>query len=532
MLKALHLKSSLLEADVAVAFGPGLNVLTGETGAGKSLLLEGIAFALGLGGGRLSRGETTVTLTFEGRPKTIERRSRAGKSRILVDGAAAKTADLKAKAAGKILLQGQGAGRKLQDETAQRAILDQTLSAEESKVLDSVSTLFHEMKQKERALSEVEAALARAQKERDFLTYQAQELAALPSSEEAEQELKLSLDRLEHQEEITRSLQEAYRHLYEAEGAAVERADLATRLLGGIAPLSPDAAALAARLSSCREQMSDIARELRALAEEAPVDAAEAERMRETYFRWQELKRKYRKTLPELKAFREELAGKLRLVTEGDDAVATRKAELSSAQRAFAAAAAKLSHLRKKRARAFQTALQRELKDLSLEHALFRVEISPATPSETGTDTVRFLFCSDGKSKPQPLAKVASGGELSRLHLAVTLVLSRYRRPPTLILDEVETGVGGQAAVQMGKKLAELGRRTQVLLVTHQPAIAAFADRHFHVDRRYDEASQIRVELLDRRRRLQELARMLRGASKTKSAMELADELLSLAGSG
>lgn len=528
MLKALRFKSSLLEADVTVTFGPGLNVLTGETGAGKSLLLEGVAFALGLGGGRLSQGETTVTLTFEGSPKAVERRSRTGRSGYFLDAAPARAAEVKAIAADRILVQGQGAGRELQDETAHLGILDQTFRAEEAKLGDHVRALFHEMKQKEKALSEMEAALARAREERDFLAYQARELAELPPSEEAEQELGSALDRIEHQEEIARSVQEAHHHLYEAEGAAVERLGRAVRALEAIGSSWPRAAELFNRLASCLAQAQDAARELSALAEEAPPDVAEAERMRETYFRWQELKRKYRKTLPELFKQREELAGKLRLADVGGDALAARREELASARGAFAAAAAKLSRVRKKQARVFQAAVEGELKDLSLQRALFRVEVSPCAPSETGTDSVRFLFSSDGKTEPQPLAKIASGGELSRLQLALTIELSRHRRPPTLVLDEVETGVGGQAAVQMGKKLSELARRSQVLLVTHQPAIAAFADRHFHVDRRYDEGSQIRVELLDRKRRLEELARMLRGASKTKSALEVARELLIL----
>jgi DNA repair protein RecN (Recombination protein N) len=521
--------------ELRLVLGSGMTVLTGETGAGKTLLVDAIELLVGGRADptmvRAGASEAWVEGRFvlpadaadadlavgAGREVVLARAIPAqGRSRAYVDGRLATIANLAEWGERLVDLHGQHAHQSLLAPVVQRHALDRYAGIDRGPLLAAVAEVRH-LDGQLAALGGDERARAR---EIDLLRFQVTELEAAgltgPAEDaELDREESLLADALTHQE-----IAAAAAAALGADDGAAGPIGEAIASLGGRAPFGE----LEARLRAVAAELSDIATEVRSIGESIDDDPERLEAVRARRQLLSDLRRKYGDTLDDVIAYADEAAARLAELEQHD-----RRAEELDAARVEAAAAvaheaAVVARARRAAAPGLADAIQAHL--LSL--AMARAQVEVAVEGDDPADEVQILLAANPGSPPLPLAKVASGGELARTMLALRLVLTAG--PPTLVFDEVDAGIGGEAAVAVGRSLASLGAEQQVLVVTHLPQVAAFADAHVVVTKETGEDHTVaRTEILDDAGRVVELSRMLSGQPDSTTARDHAQELLSSA---
>ncbi len=549
MLRLLSIRNFVVVDALDLELDGGFSVLTGETGAGKSILLDALALLLGdrfetrqLKPGA-DRAELAASFDVGERPDVIEwldgeglatddgtllvRRTldAQGRSRAWINGRPATLAQLASIGERLVDLHGQHAHQSLVSGEAQRTLVD---------AFGGFSTLARETAAAWRAWREAaerrDAAAQAAQAttaEREFLAARAHELSALAVTADEWTSLSNTHSRLAHAASLIEAAASGEDELVEADAAIVRRlAALATRL----AALATHDAALSdivALIEPARIQLEEAARELRNYRQKLDVDPAELARVEERLAAIHDVARKYRvrpEQLPQLLA--ETLARAATLAESADHDALARRAD--ALQKTYAALASQLSAKREFAADELSNRVTAAMQELAMAGGRFEIALLPlAEGASYGLEQVVFEVASHPKQPLGPLARVASGGELSRIALAVQVVTSEVGEVPTLIFDEVDVGIGGAVAATVGRLLQSLGERRQVLCVTHLPQVAAFADRHFRVTKRGDAHSvHADVAPLAGAERVDELARMLAGSAITAKTRAHAKELL------
>jgi DNA repair protein RecN (Recombination protein N) len=532
MLVELHVVDLGIVADLSLVLGPGLTAITGETGAGKTLLVEAVELLVG---GRADAslvrdgaGEARVEGRFvhpETGEETVLARvvPRDGRSRAYLDGRLATVGELAEAGRALVDLHGQHAHQSLLDPAIQRGALDRYAGPP---ALDALAR-YRAARATVRDLDAELAALggdARARaREIDLLRYQVQEITAAelddPTEDVAlEAEEALLADAVAHREAVTRA--------YEAlEGPALDALGTALAALDGRAPF----AELAARLRGAQGELADIEQELRHAAERVDDDPARVEVVRARRHQLHELGRKYGSTLADVIAYGAEAAARLDELERYEERAADLETRRARHEREAEAAAAELSAARRAAAGPLGTAITGHLRELAMPHATVDIAVEPGAPTDDGHDQVTYLLAANPGEHARPLAKAASGGELSRAMLAARVVLSEA--PPTLVFDEVDAGIGGEAGAAVGRLLQALGSRHQVLCVTHLAQVAAFAGTQVVVEKaveRVDRAQRTvaHATVVDSDARVAELSRMLAGVGDSSHARRHAAELL------
>lgn len=531
MLAELRVRNLGVIADLTLVLGPGMTALTGETGAGKTLVVEAIELLLGGRTDPVLVGPDGDEASVEGRFVLPDDRElvlgrvvpRTGRSRAYLDGRLA-TAGALAEAAGDLVdLYGQHAHQSLLSAAAQRAALDRFASVDTTRL------------ERARAeLSRLDAALvalggdARSRaRELDLLAFQIGELdrAALHDPDEddalAEEEAALA-DALAHREAAALATE-----ALQGDGAALDAVGAALAALGNRAPFR----SLGERLRTVQAELADLASEVRAAGEAIAEDPERLELVRSRRQLLRDLRRKYGDTLAEVMAEHDRLRARAAELTGLEGRVADLEAARARAVAEERAAAAAVGAARRAAAPALAAAVTARLPELAMPKARLEITVGDTDPG----DDVVFLLAANPGSPALPLARIASGGELARTMLALRLVLREPAgpdgAPPTLIFDEVDAGVGGEAALAVGRALATLGDHHQVLVVTHLAQVAAFADAQVTVVKHSDDGhTRTRVERVDGEARVTELARMLSGLATSPSAQRHARELLAGAG--
>jgi len=551
MLRQLEIRDMLLIGQLSLEFREGLNVLTGETGAGKSILLDCLGFVLGWRGRaevvRAGAAEGEVTAAFDlpeghaARAVLAEAGLPAGDELILrrvatPDGR--KTAWVNdRRASGEVLralsetlveLHGQHDDRGLLDPRGHRRLLDAFAGAEAD--LAGVRAAWAARRAAAEALAGAEAALAAARAEEDFLRHAAAELDAL--APEPGEEIRLDTRRrlMQAARRIGEDIARAHAALG-PEGAEGRLID-AVRWLEGAAGrgaeglggrLDAPLAALGRALAELGEAERGVADCLEAL----DFDEGELERTEERLFAIRALARKHGVPPDALGALAEDLRGRLAALDGGRRNLDALAAALAGAEEAYDAAASRLSALRREAAGRLDAAMAGELAPLKLERAAFATEIGAAEPGPEGRDAVAFTVATNPGAPPGPIARIASGGELSRFLLALKVCLSRGSEALTLIFDEIDRGVGGATADAVGRRLARLARGAQVLVVTHSPQVAARGAHHWRVEKAVSGgAARTEVVPLGPAERVDEIARMLAADRVTEEARAAARALL------
>lgn len=553
MLAALSIRDIVLIERLELSLDSGLCTLTGETGAGKSILLDALGLAIGAraDAGLVRQGaeQGSVSAVFdvsadhparailrengiEDEGDLILRRvqTRDGRSRAFVNDQPVSVGLLRQIGDQLVEVHGQHDERGLLDASGHRAILD-AFGGFEGK-LQQLRKLWNTASAAREALAEHEAMLARAKAEQDYLTHVVAELDEL--APQAGEETSLAEERalMMHSEKIASDLVEAEEALSGDSGldarlnVALRRLARAAEQAGG--RLDAAIAALERTLNEAAEARDRIAEAVRALE----FDPARLELVETRLFALRAAARKHNVQVDDLAALAEKLRSALQEIEGGETRLVELRKAADEAAAAYGAAARALSEARAKAAATLDKEVMKELKPLKLDRASFKtqIEVLPeAQGGPEGIDRVSFLVSTNPGAPFGPLIKIASGGELSRFVLALKVALASRGSAPTLIFDEVDSGVGGAVAEAVGLRLAELAKSVQVVVVTHSPQVAARAQHHFRISKGGETKSAkiaTRVETLDASARREEIARMLAGATVTDEARAAADRLI------
>ncbi len=554
MLARLSIRDIVLIDRLDIDFGSGLAALTGETGAGKTILLDAFALALGARGDAalvregaehgqviaafdLARGHPARRLLaandLAGEDDLIMRRVQFadGRTRAFVNDQPVSVQVLRALGAALVEIHGQHDERAFVEAATHRALLDAYGGNEEAAV--EVRRLWDDRRERQAAVEAHRADVERAQREAEWLRHAVEELSSLAPQAGEETSLAERRAAMMQAEKVAEDLRATFDSVSGPQSpvpplaTAVRR--LERRVTQAPALIEPAVKAIDAALTALDEARQHLEQALRV----AEYDPRELDRIEERLFALRAAARKYAVPVDELAALARLYEGDLTLIDAGAERLAVLEQEAQAAAARYRAAAQTLSAARRAAAQKIDKAVNAELAPLKLERAQFTTDIESEAEGPDGLDRVEFWVRTNPGTRPGPMMKVASGGELARFLLALKVVLADRGSAPTLVFDEIDTGVGGATADAIGVRLARLAARAQVIAVTHAPQVAARADRHYLISKdalAKGKRVATRVAELEDDRRREEIARMLAGAEITAEARAAAERLIRAAG--
>ena len=550
MLRDLSIRNFAIVENLTLALGEGFTAITGETGAGKSILVDALTL---LSGGRATAEmlrhdseKMSVAARFDAASEIREileesgvsaegdlliRREMGadGRGRAFVNDEPATARTVSRIGEALLAIHGQGGERRLLDPDAALDLLDD--SPELGALAGRVRRLAADLGAAEAKRSELESSRRDRDRLLDRHRYEIQEIDSARLEGTDEDALASERNRLLHSDRIRQLGEAAVGELSENEGAAVDRLGAAHRALSELARIDSGFSEAERECAELKSRVADLAAVARDAAASIESDPERLAGLEDRLAKLSRLKQKYGASVAEILAYRERAAGEAETLANLDDSLERLAKECERARGEYLAAARELSVLRKEASRQLSSDVRKELSELAMDKAKFRIELSeraePVTPR--GLDRAEILFTANPGEPERPLSKVASGGELSRVQLAIESACLRRRKAPprTLIFDEVDAGIGGRVAEVVGRKLKALAARDQVLCVTHVPQIAALADRHFRAVKTVARGrTRATVEELSGEERNEEIARMLAGEMVTATARDHARELL------
>jgi DNA repair protein RecN (Recombination protein N) len=546
MIRYLAIRNLAVIESVAVDFEQSFNILTGETGAGKSILVEAVGLLLG---GRATQdlirtGEDLATVeaifeTEDGSELIVRREiTSQGRSRAFINGALATAAALKDLSNRLVELHGQHEHQQLLDPTQHLALLDTWAGLEAPRA--SVASAFHKV----RALRDQLDSLRMDDRERaarlELVEFQLSELKRANLQPGEDETLSADRQILRSADTIQRLCGESYAELYDTEGAALEILGRVWKRVGELAAIDPRFTPYLDARDGIKGQLEDLAFTLRDFAGGIDASPGRLQQVEDRLALIERLKRKHGGTLEEAIAHRDRLAAEHASLTGGQSSIAEIEQQLAVAGSTFLSAARKLSASRRDAAPKFARQIEGELAELAMERTKFEVRLTTAEAegqwTDAGIDSGELFLSPNVGEDLRPLAKIVSGGELSRVMLALKTIAADASLPEkahassfvrTLIFDEVDAGIGGRVASVVGQKLASLGDRFQVLCITHLPQIAAWGRSHFLIEKQVKGRRTVTsVSRLEGEERTGEIARMMGGAAAGEKALESARELL------
>ncbi len=550
MLRRLTVKNLAIVEDLELELEGGLTVITGETGAGKSILVDALALLAGGRGSadlvREGSARLLVAGEFDAEPRAraileeagldgsgslLLRRelSADGRGRAYVEDQPASVRTLARLGEILVAIHGQNSEQELMDRGAPLELLDAFARCEVE--LEATAAAASAWKGAREALEALEASRRDRAARLDLLDFQVREIESVSPSENEEGDLAVERQRLLHADRIRLAAETALAALSEAEGSAADRLGEAARAFAELAAIDPREQAHRDEAEELKGRIADLAAAARDAAAGIEADPDRLTAIESRLEKIARLKRKHGVPASELPALLAKFRAERAELSNIEDALGRRQKEGEAARGAYREAAGRLSAKRRAAAGRFSAAVEKALRTLAMDNAGFRVELA-ALPEEasgaSGLETASFLFSPNPGEPEKPFEKIASGGELSRLQLAIrTVAAGRKAKGRTFVFDEVDAGIGGRTAEVVGKKLRELAQEDQVLCVTHVPQIAALADRHFLAEKNEKKGRTVAtVRLLEGRERVEEVARMLAGEKVPETALRHARALL------
>ena len=550
MLKTLYLKNIALVDEAEIAFSEGLNVLSGETGAGKSVILDSIDFVLGAkadkGMIRSGQSECSVRAEFTCEPELlrpvleeldleesdtlliVRRLNADGRGSLKVNGCPMTATMLRKLTSQLVDVHGQSEHFFLLKETNQLRLLDQIAGTERERA--EVASLLKERRSYAEKLSSLGGDEGERERRADILRFQIDELENAALKEGEEEELTALRTKYQNAEKILGGLK-TVRDALLSDGGASDAVNTAHRGLISIEKYG-DYAALSERLENALAEIEDIGETAESLAEELDIDEREAERVENRLDEIRSLKKKYGGSVEEALNFLSRAKEELQLLENSAEECEKLKALLESNAKKLYSACEALTKKRKEGAEGFTRRVTEELKTLNIPSARFEIAFDPYSEEDLprahaeGLDRVKFLFSANAGEPVKELGKIISGGEMSRFMLAVKAQLSSIGTIGTYIFDEIDAGIGGKTARVVAEKFADIAKTTQIIAVSHLAQIAAFADRQFLIEKKEEEGrTYSRIRALEEEERAGELVRLL-GGEQGGSALMHAEELL------
>ena len=543
-LRRIALRDFVIVRELDLDLSAGFSVLTGETGAGKSILIDALQLALGAraDAGAVREGAARADISaefdtpahlgawldqagFENGDTLLLRRSidAQGKSRAWINGAPATATQLREAADHLVDIHGQHAWQSLTRPEAVRGLLDAYAGASAQRL----ASLWQVWRAAQKALADARAAQDTLQRERERLAWQIGEVDKLAPGADEWDDLNASHTRLAHAQSLIDAAQAALGALEGEDGGATASLAQARSALQGQEHLEPEFQALAEVIASSLAQAEDAAHTLHTYLRKTDLDPARLAELDERMSLWMSLARRYKRSPQELPALLASWKEELARLDSAADLDALEAAE-RKAQQAWRTEARALSKTRTQAAPKLAQAITQAMQGLGMQGGRFEVTLEPlAEPAQHGLEDVAFLVAGHASSTPRPVGKVASGGELSRIALAIAVTTSELGDAQTLIFDEVDSGVGGAVAETVGRLMKQLGRDRQVLAVTHLPQVAACADHHLVVAKRADaQGTASQVAPVSGEQRVAEVARMLGGERLSGTTLAHAKEML------
>ena len=562
MLQFLNISNIALINELRVEFDDGLNLLTGETGSGKSIIVDALSVLIG---GRFSsdllksgteRGSIEGLFSLPPHPKLrqilmaaglideaedsdpfelIIRRevSATGRNKILINNQLATQSVLREVRQFLVDIHGQGDQQTLFDTGTHLELLD--TFANVSELRTKVGDAFQQWSSQSREISELKQNEAERFQLLDTLNFQIEELERARLNPGEDELLQEERSRLMNIEKLTALAIESYRLIYEDDDAALARLRQTSQRLEELTQFESRLREHLDGLESARATIEDLAFSLREFSNTLEFSPARLAEIDDRLAELSRLKRKYGGTIESALDHLARSQDRLSQIEHSDEREKELQAKLNAVRTRYVELALKLHSERTRAAKKFEKAVERDMADVALENARFQVQIDAETADElstesfspVGIDRVEFYFSANVGEEVRPLARIASGGEASRLMLVLKTVANAPEFPRTIVFDEIDTGIGGRVSEAVGAKLKKLSETNQVLCVTHQPQIARFADHHLVVEKHAVKGStRVDIAKLDRNGRVEELARMLTGAEITASARKHAKELL------
>ena len=550
MLKHLYIKNFTLIDELDISLYEGFSVITGETGAGKSIILGAIALLLGqrADSKTIKQGaekcviEANFDLSrynmqpffdendieYDAGDCIIRRElTAAGKSRAFINDTPVALSMLKELGDMLMDVHSQHQNLLLNKQDFQLEVVD--IIADDASQLAKYQNTYTEFVKAEKELSEMTLAIERNRENHDFLKFQFEELENTKLQEGEQEELEQRSETMEHSEDIKSALYTTDNALSAEQVGVIQSLRSSLSALRSIESVYPEVSELIERIDSSYIDLKDISQEISSLLESVDFDPAELDQINSRLDRIYELEKKYHvETVEELISKRDELHQQLAAIENGDeslDALKARRDELESKARKEANA---LTKLRTKSAKTIEAEMQKRLIPLGMPHVRFSIQLTPIELGQNGADKVSFLFSANTSTPLQPVSQVASGGEIARVMLSLKAMISGAVKLPTIIFDEIDTGVSGKTAEMMAQIMKEMGGHgRQVISITHLPQIAALGSVHYKVEKNETASGTTsKMRQLDADERVREIAQMLSGSDVTEAAIQNAKELL------
>ena len=550
MLKQLYIKNFTLIDELDIGFQPGFSVMTGETGAGKSIILGAIGLLLGnradaklvkSGEARciieahfdVSRYELEPffeqnDIDFDENDCIVRREVNAsGKSRAFINDTPVSATLMRELGDRLVDIHSQHQNLLLSKEDFQRSVVD--IIAGNATLLDSYQQLFNDYRKAEKAYEDFKTETERNAQSADFMRFQLDELLDAKLQADEQEQLEQQRDTMSHAEDIKSALFEAENLLLGDENGIVSNTQRIARQVGDVASFYPAANELSERLESCRIELKDIADEMNKALDSIDFDPQQLDSIHQRLDLLYSLQQKHQvSSVADLIALRDELQQKIGHIENSDEELAELRKLADDLRHKCVEMAKKLTATREKSARKVEKEVETRLVALGIPNVRFNVELAEKPLSIDGADKILFLFSANKSTPMQPVSEVASGGEVARVMLSLKAMISGAVKLPTIIFDEIDTGVSGRVAEQMAHIMREMGdHERQVISITHLPQIAAAGSSHYRVSKTETaKGTQTSMVLLTAEERVAEIAQMLSGSEVTSAAIANAKQLL------
>ena len=550
MLKQLYIKNFTLIDELNIQMHPGFSVITGETGAGKSIILGAIGLLLGnradsksIKDGRdrcvieahfdLSKYDMQQFFTDndidEDLSDTIIRRelTAAGKSRAFINDTPVSLTKMRELGEQLVDIHSQHQNLLLQKEDFQLNVVD--IIAQDEKQRKNYEAAYNQYKQANQKLNALKAEIEKNRENEDFLRFQFKELDEAQLQNGEQEELEQEYEMLSHSEDIKTALYQADNHLSGDDGNIIERLKQTSEQLANIKDVYPEVTELLERIDSSYIELKDIAQEVNGLTDHVEFDPARLETINERLDKLNSLQQKFHvRDLGELIETYHQLKEQLSHIDHSDEDVEALEQEVTQLLEKAQKQAKELTAIRTKAAKKVEEEMKQRLIPLGIPNVRFSISLTEKPLSHDGGDKVSFLFSANKSTPLQPVTQVASGGEIARVMLSLKAMISGAVKLPTIIFDEIDTGVSGKIAEKMAQIMVEMGNHErQVLSITHLPQIAAMGSHHYKVSKEEtDEGTISRMTELSQQERIQEIAQMLSGSDVSEAALANAKELL------
>ena len=550
MLRELKIENLAIIDELDIEFDKGFIVLTGETGAGKSIILSGINLLIGEKASvdMIRDGEENLVAqgvfdVDEEQKKALEamgidtdgdeiiiRRSysRSGKARAFVNNVRISLTDLKEIASTLVDIVGQHSHQMLLNKNNHIKLLDSFLNKDEKDLKENLINLLSQYREIDTKIENIERERKETLEKKEFYEYQLEEIEKLKLKDGEDELLEAEYKRVFNAEKIREKVYESLEYLKDDEDSALSLITNSIRNIEYLGKYDERYIELAKRMENTYYELEDCANEIENISKGIDVTESDLDKIAGRMNILKRIKEKYKRTLPELIAYREYLKEKLSDIDSGDFKTKELKKELNKIKTEYDKIAEKMTNSRKEIAIKIENELLNELKFLNMEDAKLKVQINKLEKmTNDGYDEVEFFISTNVGQDLKPLNKIASGGEVSRVMLALKVIFSKVDNIPILIFDEIDTGIGGETVRKIALKLKEIGENTQIISITHSPVIASKASQQFYIEKYVENSKTIsRVKKLSAEERIKEIGRMLVGEKINNEVLEIANKML------